>query len=42
LVGHAIPHIIGADTGNAVTDENKARAQERGATQRPAEPGHNE
>jgi len=27
LVGHAIPHIVGSDTGNAVENENKARAE---------------
>jgi RHS repeat-associated protein len=42
LVGHAIPHIIGPDTGNAVANENKARAQEHGAGQRAPDPTHNE
>lgn len=41
LVGHAIPHIIGSDYGNAVDNENKVRA-EIGAGQRKAESGHNE
>lgn len=27
LVGHAIPRIIGSDTGNAITDENKVRSE---------------
>jgi hypothetical protein len=29
LVGHAIPHIVGSDTGNAVDNENKVRSQEK-------------
>ena len=27
LVGHAIPQIVGSDTGNAVDNENKVREQ---------------
>lgn len=27
LLGHAIPFILGSDTGNAVDNENKARVQ---------------
>lgn len=44
LVGHAIPHILGEDTGNAVENENKAREQLKpGQNQkRAAEPIHNE
>jgi RHS repeat-associated protein len=42
LVGHAIPAILGPDTGNAVQDENKIRAQIPGAPLRQAEPGHAE
>ena len=39
LVGHAIPHVAGSDTGNAVRS-NKARGQEAGAGQRAPEPLH--
>jgi hypothetical protein len=42
LVGHAIPHIVGPDTGNAVQDENKVRSQIPGGDQRAAEPWHTE
>lgn len=34
LVGHAIPHIAGTDTGDAVKNENKVRAQIPGGGQR--------
>ena len=27
LVGHAIPHVAGPGTGNAVDDENKVRSE---------------
>jgi len=46
LVGHAIPAIVGTDTGNAVQNENKVRAQTGTHTkanpspQRKAEPTH--
>ena len=40
VVGHAVPMIGVTDTGNAVRNENKARAQEAGAGQRAAEPNH--
>lgn len=40
LVGHAIPHIVGPDTGNAVKDENKVRAQVPGSGIRDPEPKH--
>ena len=39
LVGHAIPHLVGTDTGNAVSNENKVHEQ-RNAPQRAAEPNH--
>jgi RHS repeat-associated protein len=42
LVGHAIPHIVGPDTGNAVQDENKVRSQIPGGDQRAPEPWHTE
>lgn len=44
LVGHAIPHIAGSDTGNAVENENKARKEigphtpEKPSPQRQANP----
>ena len=38
-VGHAIPRMVGADTGNAVKDENKVRAQDDGG-RRADEPKH--
>ena len=42
LVGHAIPAIVGTDTGNAVENENKVRAQlkEGNNKLRKAEPKH--
>lgn len=42
LVGHAIPHSVGPDTGNAVQDENKVRAQQPAGQnqQRQASPSH--
>jgi hypothetical protein len=42
LVGHAIPHVVGPDTGNAVQDENKVRSQIPGGDQRAPEPWHTE
>jgi RHS repeat-associated protein len=39
LLGHAIPRIVGPDTGNAVANENKMRS-ELGLPLRPAEPDH--
>jgi hypothetical protein len=41
LVGHAIPKIAGKDTGNAVENGNKVRAQ-TGQQLRAAEPQHRE
>ncbi len=41
LVGHAIPHIVGPDTGNAVDNENKVHEQ-RGVPLREADPKHKE
>ena len=41
LVGHAIPRIVGTDTGNAVQNENKVR-REAGVPLRAAEPDHGE
>jgi RHS repeat-associated protein len=41
LVGHAIPHIVGPDTGNAVDNENKVHEQ-RDVPQREADPNHKE
>ena len=44
LVGHAIPAIVGSDTGNAVSNENKVRSErvEGHNQQRAAEPNHDE
>ena len=44
LVGHAIPAIVGSDTGNAVQNENKARAEFSPGKnqQRAPEPSHKE
>ena len=42
LVGHAIPRVAGSDTGNAVANENKVRAQVEDGGQRAAEPWHAE
>ena len=41
LVGHAIPNMVGSDTGNAVENENKVR-DEVGSGLRMAEPDHKE
>jgi RHS repeat-associated protein len=41
LLGHAIPRIVGRDTGNAIDDENKMR-REAGLPLRPADPNHEE
>jgi RHS repeat-associated protein len=40
FLAHAIPHILGPDTGNGVENENKARAQWPGGGQREADPDH--
>lgn len=40
LGGHAIPHILGSQSGNAVTDENKIRSEVPGSGQRAPEPKH--
>lgn len=42
LVGHAIPHIVGGGTGNAVENENKVRSEVSGGGQRAEEPLHKE
>jgi RHS repeat-associated protein len=42
IVGHAAPYLVGSDTGNAVSNENKARAQIPGLKQRAADPSHTE
>ena len=42
LVGHAIPHIAGSDTGNAVQNENKVRGEVEEGGQRAEEPWHKE
>ncbi|MCI2260485.1 RHS repeat domain-containing protein [Xanthomonas indica] len=42
MVGHAIPHVVGSDTGNAVDNENKARSEIPGSGIRAAEPWHGE
>ena len=42
LVGHAIPRMIGSDTGNAVSNENKVRAQVPPAYLRESDPSHKE
>ncbi|WP_268848913.1 hypothetical protein [Flavobacterium aestivum] len=41
LVGHAIPHITKTDTGNAVDNENKVRAEQQTPERKP-EPLHKE
>ncbi|MFT3679262.1 MAG: SpvB/TcaC N-terminal domain-containing protein [Ferruginibacter sp.] len=41
IVGHAAPHILGKDSGNAVANENKARLQ-TGSKERASESGHHE
>lgn len=41
FTGHAIPHIVGKDTGNAVDNENKARTQLK-VPLREKEPDHKE
>lgn len=41
LVGHAIPNIVGSDTGNAVKNENKVRKDLKSPL-RAAEPNHHE
>ena len=41
LVGHAIPRTVGSDTGNAVQNENKVRA-EKSLPLRAPEPDHPE
>jgi len=40
IVGHVVPIAVKSDTGNAVANENKARAQISGSGQRAAEPEH--
>lgn len=40
IVGHAVPIAVKSDTGNAVANENKARAQISGSGQRAPEPDH--
>ena len=48
IVGHAIPIIVGTDTGNAIQNENKARKQYKEKDQvgesplRKADPTHTE
>jgi len=42
LGGHAIPHVIGPQSGNAVQDENKIRSEIPGSGQRALEPSHQE
>ena len=42
LGGHAIPHVTGAQSGNAVQDENKIRSEVPGSGQRAPEPLHGE
>ena len=39
LVGHAIPNIVGRDSGNAVDNENRVGA-ENGMKLRPRDPAH--
>ena len=41
LVGHAIPHIVGTDTGNAITNENKVKTETNGP-ERQADSFHDE
>lgn len=40
IVGHAAPIALGRDTGNAVTDENKARSEISGLKERAPDPSH--
>jgi RHS repeat-associated protein len=42
IVGHAAPHVIGADSGNAVQNENRVRAEIPGGGQRASDPWHSE
>ena len=42
LGGHAIPHVTGEQSGNAVQDENKIRSEVPGSGQRAPEPLHGE
>ena len=42
LAGHAIPHLMGSATGNAVDDENRVRSEVPGGDQRAPEPWHSE
>jgi RHS repeat-associated protein len=42
FVGHAIPMVVGTDTGNAVENENKVRAEIKGMVLREADPLHRE
>jgi RHS repeat-associated protein len=42
LVGHAIPHVVGSDSGNAVVNENKVRAEVPGSGVRAPEIKHGE
>ncbi len=44
IVGHAVPQAVGSDTGNAVKNENKARAQydKQNNCLRKEEPDHKE
>jgi hypothetical protein len=44
LVGHAIPHIVGSDTGNALSNGNKVRSElgKDHDQQREPEPSHTE
>ncbi|CAM1367949.1 conserved hypothetical protein [Tenacibaculum litopenaei] len=44
IIEHAVPKMVGSDTGNAVKNENKARAQydKQNNCQRASEPNHKE
>jgi RHS repeat-associated protein len=42
LLGHAAPYLLGSDTGNAISNENKGRAEISGLKQRAADPNHTE
>ena len=40
LVGHAIPRIVGSDTGNAIDNENKVRQEVAPGKLRESDPNH--
>jgi hypothetical protein len=42
LVGHAIPHVVGSDTGSAIQNENKVRQEVTPGHLRPEDPDNPE